>query len=93
MDVKDFQTRQSWGEAQQLLIAAGVILRIAYGEMASVNALVSKQVFTDKQAKSLESTFQKMMSFMGTAAMAYRIKCNEYDKEKASDNKKSESKG
>lgn len=83
MEIKDFQTRQSWGEAQQLLLAAGVILRIAFGELASTNALVSKQVFSETESKKADKAFRDIMKYMGKSADAYRAKCIEYDKDKS----------
>lgn len=80
MDVKDFQNKQSMGESHQLITAAAVILRIAYAEVASTNALVGKEVFSDSQCQKLESTFKTMLALMGKSAFAYRQKCLEYEK-------------
>lgn len=83
MDVKYFQTRQSFGESQQLLLAAGVILRIAFAEMASTNALLEKKVFTDSQCKKMEKCFRDLMSYMGISAQAFRNKCIDLDNEQS----------
>lgn len=80
MEIKDFQTPQSIWEAQQMITAAGVILRVAYAEVASTNALCDKKVFSESESKSLESSIKKILSLMGKSAKAYGEKYSELSK-------------
>lgn len=81
MEIKDFQTPQSIWEAQQMITAAGVILRVAYAEVAASNALCGKVVFTETECKQLESSIKKVLNFMGKSVKAYGEAYKEFSKE------------
>lgn len=71
MDIKDFRTPQSVFEAKQMITAAAVILRAAYAEVASCNAICAREVFSANECKNLEKYFNGIIKLMSSAVKAY----------------------
>lgn len=63
----DFKDANSLKESASLLYAAGVILRVALGEVCSVNARVESPVFAGKSGENLVKSFDKVFDYMRKA--------------------------
>lgn len=80
MEIKDFQNQQSVTESSQILMAAAVIVRMAFGQIASCNALCDKVVLTDSESKKVVKCYKDFMSFLEKCHRAYVDKAEYYRK-------------
>lgn len=71
VNIKDFQNTQSMSESAQILMAAAVIVRIAFGQIASVNALLGKKVLSESDCKKAESAYKNYMGVLSKCHTAY----------------------
>lgn len=60
----DFKDAASLKESSSMLYAAAVILRVALGEVCSVNSRVGSPVFDQKAAESLVPSFDKVFDYI-----------------------------
>ena len=75
-DIKDFQTPQSMTESAQILMAAAVIVRMAFGQIASVNALTSTKTLSESDSKKAIKSYKDFMSILEKSHQAY-VECSE----------------
>lgn len=71
MDVNDFKNPQSLTESSQILMASAVILKMAFGQIASCNALCEEKVLSDSESKKLVSSYKTFMSVIQKCHSAY----------------------
>lgn len=81
MEIKDFQNQQSAVESSQMLMAAAVIVRMAFGQIASCNALCDKVVLTDSECKKVQKCYKDFMSILQKCHQAYVDKAEYYRKQ------------
>lgn len=77
MELKDFQNPQSMTESAQILMASAVILRMAFGQIASCNALCGNKVLSESDSKKLVSSYKHFMGVIEKCHSAY-VKQAEY---------------
>lgn len=82
-NIPDFKDKGSLQESLALLYSATTILRIAMGEVCSVNSRVDKSVFSGSAAKGVIKTFDDCFKIMRTAYDAFNNRLAELDKESA----------
>lgn len=70
----DFKDAASLKESAALLYAAGVILRVALGEVCSVNGRVDSPVFAGKFGENLVKSFDKVFDYMHKAYEAFNTR-------------------
>lgn len=75
-DIKDFQTSQSMMESAQILMASAVILRMAFGQVASVNALTSTKTLSESDSKKAVRAYKDFMGIIEKSHQAY-VECSE----------------
>lgn len=70
-DISFFQTPENMLQASQMIFAAGVILRMALGEVTACNTLVGREVFKGKRAEALVPSFDKVFKYLADAHKAF----------------------
>lgn len=80
MEIKELQNGQSMAESSQILMAAAVIVRLAYGQVASCNALCEQEILDSAACKKAEKSYKDFMSILGKCHKAYVDKAEYYRK-------------
>lgn len=80
MEIKELQNGQSMLESSQILMSAAVIVRMAFGQIASCNALCDKVVLTDSECKKVAKCYKDFMSVLQKCHQAYVDKAEYYRK-------------
>lgn len=81
MEIKEFQNQRSAVESSHILMAASVIVRMAFGQIASCNALCDKVVLTDSDCKKAQRCYKDFMSILQKCHQAYVDKAEYYRKQ------------
>lgn len=80
MEIKELQNGQSMVESSQILMAAAVIVRMAFGQIASCNALCEQEILDSAACKKAEKSYKDFMSILGKCHKAYVDKAEYYRK-------------
>lgn len=67
----DFKDADNLAQSASIMSAAATILRIAHGELCATNALVDKAVFSDKEMKSFQPAFTKVINLLSKSYVAF----------------------
>lgn len=70
-DISFFQTPENMLQASQMILAAGIVLRMALGEVTACNTLVGQDIFKGKRAEALVPSFDKVFKYLADAHKAF----------------------